>query len=671
MDRIESDVLPAEAVDYLNQIESEPDKNAFMQIEAAKSELHSHVCEWQKKSADWRKASYEGKWQKYQRNTDGVFDPQISAKKEDWQSKVFVGITASHRETIHSHLFKTMAGINPPMEVKSRFNLGEVDQSKNIQAIMLREMDKASWAVVFDTAMHDADTFGSGFVRVSWKTETAIRKLKKPVKEGFTDNLNPMGMVGYAMRAATGKLRDTAYEEAEEEVITYRGLSLKHYSIWDIFPDPKALQIPGSTIACRYKVTYEDIVKGADSGYYLADAPEKLRNIDESEKFAEGEDIVQADRDIADHEAPRTEYGKVLTCYEVFGKFPQKWIHTIMGIPVETPEMLVSGRVIFHQNCLVAVEINDEYDGEAPIYKLDYYPVNGSFYGRGVPEMLEDSQAVINEVVNQRLDNGAMILNKSFGIVEKALVNPKQDLVSKPGMMIRLDGNKIPNGDVRNAIMEFTINDTPLRAGFSEVNEAERWAQERTSANRVTLGTAGLVKDANQTLGGQQMLRESAGEKFAYIGLRMELDFLKKFFHGIWKTIYKNMTPQDIEDSIGPDAVQTFIPITPEEIERDYIYMPLGVFTMENKALRQARLLEIRKEFLGAPWVNDESYFDVVMQNADEDPERFKKDEDQIIQEQGMMLPSPTEEVPPGPMPDTGVIPQTRSQGGAVVKGGR
>jgi hypothetical protein len=655
MDRIESEVLPADAVTYLNEVEQSNDKTNQFQAEAAKSELHSFVCDFQQKSADWRRASYETKWQKYQRNCDGIFDPDISAKKEDWQSRVFVGITASHRETIHSHLFKTMAGINPPLEIKSRFNLGEVDQSKNIQAIMLREMDKASWSVVFDASMHDADTFGSGFIRVSWKSETAVRKLKKPVKEGFNDNLNPMGMVGYAMRAATGKLKDVAYEEAEEEVIVYRGLSLKHYSIWDIFPDPKALQIPGTTIACRYPITYGEIVKGVADGYYLPEAVDKLANFEETEKYPEGEDVVQSAREVSDNYAPKTDYAKKLDCYEIFGKFPEKWIKTIMGEEVTEGERLISGRVIFHKNCLVAVEINDEYDGEPPIYKLDYYPLNNSFYGRGVPEMLLDSQAVINEIVNQRLDNGAMVLNKSFGVLEKALVNPKQDLVSKPGMMIRLDGNKVPNGDIRNAIMEFKIEDTPLRAGFSEVNEAERWAQERTSANRVTLGTAGLVKDANQTLGGQQILRESAGEKFAYIGMRMEIDFLKKFFHGIWKTIYKNMTPQDIEDSIGPDKLNTFIPITPEEIERDYIYMPLGVFTMENKAMRQARLLEIRQAFMGAPWVNDEAYYDVVMQNADEDPERFKKTEDQIMMDQAQMIqPGMEQGMPPG-MPPQGM----------------
>lgn len=659
MDRIESDFLPAEAVDYLNSIEQEPNDNGI-QVEAAKTELHTYVTEWLSKSAEWRKASYEDKWRLYQRNSDGIFDPDISAKKEDWQSRVFVGITASHRENIHSHIFKTMVGVNPPMEVKSRFPLGDLDQSKNIQAIITRELDKSSWGVVMDSVMHDADTYGSGFVRASWKEEKAHRKLKMPIREGFTDNLNPMGIVGFAARAATGKLRTIGYAEQEKEVVIYRGLYLKHYSIWDVFPDPKALEIPGNTIACRYPITYGEIVSGIEDGYFLADSADKLKNIESQEKFAEGEDEMQADREISDDSSPKTEHGKKIEAYEIFGKFPQKWIYTIVGQPIGDAEKLVSGRVIFCKDCVIGVEINDEYDGEPPIYKMDYFHVNNSFYGIGVPAMLTDSQAVINEVVNQRLDNGAMTLNKSFGVIEKALVNPKEDLKSKPGMVIRLDGSRVPNGDVRNAMMEFTINDTPLRAGFSEVNEAERWAQERTSANRVTLGTAGLVKDANQTLGGQELLKESAGEKFSYIGLKIEMDFLKKFFHGVWKVIYKNMTPEDVENSIGPDKMQDFIPITPEEIERDYIYMPLGVFTMENKAVRQARLLSIRKEFIGAPWINDESFFDATMQNADEDPDRYKKTEHQILEEQGAMIggpeapfgaPPPTEMVPPVPMP--------------------
>jgi hypothetical protein len=659
---IKSDIIPQDAVQYLNQLEAEKAAMPTADVEAMKAELHEHVTAFLAKSKSWRKASYEDKWRRYQRNADGIFDPSIAAAKEDWQSKVFVNLTASHRENIHAHLFRTIAGINPPLQMKPRFDLGEIDQSKNIQDIILREMDKANWGLPLDGTMHDADTFGSGFVRLNWKHETAVRKMKRPIKEGFTDNLNPMGLVSYAIRAARGSLRNVAYGEAEEEVTTYRGLDLKDVSIWDVFPDPKALQIKGSTIALRYPVTYGEVVKGAEEGYFLPEAVQKLNGVKDAEVYPEGHKEVQADREVQDSQAPKTDYAQPLDCYELFGMMPQKWAYNILGMPVDNPEKLCSVRIIFHKLCLVGVELNDTYDTEPPLYKLDYFPRKGSFYGIGIPEMLMDPQAVINEVVNQRLDNGAMVLNKSFGIMEKALVNPKQDLVSKPGMMIRLDGNKVPNGDIRNAIMEFSISDTPLRAGFSEVNEAERWAQERTSANRVTLGTAGLVKDANQTLGGQELLRQSAGEKFAYIGLRMEMGFLREFFHGIWKMVYKNITPEDVENSLGPDRAQGFIPVTPEEVERDYVYMPLGVFTMENKALRQSRLLQIRKEFIGAPWVNDEAYYDVIMQNADEDPERFKKKESEILDEQAGMIGQPGMDggmpPPPDAMPGPGGMPK-------------
>jgi hypothetical protein len=305
---------------------------------------------------------------------------------------------------------------------------------------------------------------------------------------------------------------------------------------------------------------------------------------------------------------------------------------------------------MFHDLSILAAEVNGEYDQEPPLQKLDYMPRNGEFYARGIPEMLECPQDVINEVVNQRLDNGAILLNKSFAILEKALINPKQDLRSKPGMMIRLDGKYIPNGDVRNAITELTMNDTPVRAGFSEVNEAERWAQERTSANRVTLGTAGLVKDMNGTLGGQEILKEAAGDKFSYIGLLMELSFLDDFFYQVWKITYANITPQDVLNAIGPKRFETFVLVSPEELQNDYTYMPQGIFRMDNKLRDQMTLSQVRQQFIQAPWLDHEKFFNAQMQLAGYDPDNFKMSETDILSQQaGLIQPQGTPSLPPSP----------------------
>ncbi len=680
--QIESSILNPEAVEYLNNLETNKDQqNIEMQKYAAKQEVLAFVTSWQKQAEDWRKASYEDKWRKYQNNCDGVFDPVVSEKKEDWQSKVHVGITASHRETIHAHLYRTICGVNPPLEIKARFDLGELDQSDNIRDITLREMEKARWQVVFNKVLEDSTTYGSGFCRISYKTEKAIRNIRRPIREQFSDS-SIAGLPGFAYRAATNNLNIVGYQESEEEINTYRGLELKHLSIWDVFVDPKALQVCGNAIAYRFKTTYGEIIDGIRKGYYFAEAADELRGKADTDTYPMGEDSVQADREVQDSETKKTEYGNALKAFELFVKLPQKWANVIMDKEVTDAEELVSCRVIFHECSLLALEPNTSYDGEASIYKMDYMPMNMAFYGRGIPEMLLDSQAVINDVVNQRLDYGAMSLNHSFAVVERALVNAKQDLVNRPGMMIRMDANKMQGGDIRTSITPLQLSDTPVRAGFSEVNEAERWAQERTSANRVTLGTAGLVKDANQTLGGQQMLRESAGEKFSYIGLHMEVSFLQDFFKAIWKEVYKNLTPEDVEDAIGPERAKEFILLAPEEVERDMIYRPLGVFTMENKAMRQNRILQLRQTFLGAPWIDDEKFFDAACQTADEDPERYKKSEEAILQEQAQMIqpgmpgtdltgePMPPEAMPPIPGPTARATPMSPEQIKEAYKSG-
>jgi len=281
--------------------------------------------------------------------------------------------------------------------------------------------------------------------------------------------------------------------------------------------------------------------------------------------------------------------------------------------------------------------------------------------------MVANPQKVVNEVVNQRLDNGATALNKHFAIIEKALVNPKEDLKSKAGMILRLDSKYVPNGNAANAIAQIPINDTPLHAGFTEVNEAERWAQERTSSNRIMMGSVGAGKDGTKTLGEQQMLKEAGGSKFSYIGLMMELAYSQDLFKGIWKTIYPHITPEDVEESIGEERAKSFVLVNPEELSRDYVYKPMGIFTMANKAIATSQIMQLRQTFVGAPWLDDEKIFDIAARSMDQDPDKFKKDEQQILMEQaGQIQPGMEGQMPPvdttgSPMPQQGMPNQEQS----------
>jgi hypothetical protein len=263
---------------------------------------------------------------------------------------------------------------------------------------------------------------------------------------------------------------------------------------------------------------------------------------------------------------------------------------------------------------------------------MDYWHVNGRFYGRGIPEMLINPQSVINEVVNQRLDEGAQSLNKRFAVVEKAFVDPKDITEGGPGIHVRINQKALgPNGDVKQVISE--IGQTPMDrgAGFAEVLEWERQAQERSSANRVTLGTSGLSGDVNKTLGGQELLKQQAGEKFAYIAMVQEFTFQYELFRSYWKLIYANINQEDIVLALGQERAAKFILLPPEEVERDYVFEPQGLFEMENKGIYQARIAALQQQFGMFPWFNHLAAFDQEARSANLDPDSLKFPESEAI----------------------------------------
>jgi hypothetical protein len=224
--------------------------------------------------------------------------------------------------------------------------------------------------------------------------------------------------------------------------------------------------------------------------------------------------------------------------------------------------------------------------------------------------MLRHAQGVVNEVVNQRLDEGNLALNPMIVAIEKAVLNPKDLTEGGPGVVVRLDNNKLgPNGDVKNAVSVFERPDVKRGAGFTEIYEWERIAQERTSANRATLGTSGQVHDANGTLGGQELLLQQAGEKFAYIAMVQEANWLHEVFRKVWKLVYANMEPQDAVEVLGQERAQTFQMMTPEEVEANYSYVPQGIVQQKAKGQALATMQMMYQQFQGAPWIDQLNYF--------------------------------------------------------------
>lgn len=594
------------------QAQAEAARQAEMLASRYKSELLSHCRSWLTMAKSYR-SGFETKWQRYQRLADSQYDPDLKAAKESWQSKIVIPIVASHRERAKAALVRMLLGVNPPLNIRDNLGLPvEVSQSDNIRDMILREMSRSGFGGEFDKVIDEASTFGDGFMRIRHETKSEPRVVRTPVSRLDPNNPEQMALAVRGVQPVTG------IEDSLQTVEIYRGVKCEYIPIWDVFPDPKALDIPGNPLAYRFRVPYGQLVAWSAQGLCYPDALALLEDVATDEKQEEDAES-KADRGIDDMTPERSKYAKKVELYEFWARLPRKWV--LLGAGDGDPEELIPARVIFHQDALIWVEPSRAYDGEPPVFKCPYLKVAGSFYDRGVPEMIGDLNDLINETVSQRVDNVGLVLNRGVAVIEKAVCDP-DDLVSKPGWVLRLNGQYIGQ-DVRQGVLPFDFPDV-TQSSYADVTEAERYCQERTSVNRMTLGTAGQVKDANQTLGGMQMLQQATNDQLAYVGSVIESDFLIPVYRAIWKQLYMNLQPNDVIRELGPQRAAMFKLLSPEDIDRDMTYECQGVFTMENKALQQAKLQAQFQQFQMYPWVNPMAYHDKIARLSNLDPDGLK-----------------------------------------------
>ena len=633
---------PQEPIGVPEEVPTQAPETIIISREDSLKDLLAWSNSFVARSKEWRRSSFESQWARWQRDADGVYDPELARRKEPWQSKVVWPMTASHRDNAQAQLFKTEVGARPPLDVKARKgivdqNIPGADQSENIRDLILREREKAKYETVRNSVLEDKTTFGSGFAQIYFDTKIEDRLIWEEILE----DVLPPDLDGGAsiQRSMSGQLQAVGRRQVIRPQVIYRGVRFRHISIWDVFPDPQALEVEGNPIAIRYRTTYEQILDGAkptpegQPGYVIPEAVEALKTVPSMESTPIDKQAVRDDRNITEGRIERTDHGRIFECYEIQARLPKKWV-LINGEDIDNPEALMPARVRFHESTIISVYPNESYDGEPDIYKDDYMPVAGQFYGRGIPEMLKDPQAVATETVCQRIDAGVISLKQWFAVVEKCVVD-KKDFEIGNGSVLRLKSQDgLTSIDQLFKKIEMGTAD---RSAFIEPQEWERAAQERTSITQTTLGTE---DNTNTTLGAQKIKQGVTGEKIAYIGMLSEFGAQRNYFKAFWKLIYQNYTPEDYVLALGMERAQTVTPMTPEQVESNYQYMPLGIFEMESKSARQAGLANWAQQFGAYPWADIVENAREQARSLDIDPEKLilnEADGMQIMQKAEMM----------------------------------
>jgi len=623
-------------------------------IEQRKQELLSYVQNFYRKSWDWRSTRFHERWNRCDRNFHGIYDPTRAAQKEPWQSTMFIDITFQNVEIICSQIYKTMMAPNPPIQTAAG-PAGDELQARLIQDVIDYQLRKSGFKLAFYDALKESVKYGKGFVKVYWERVEDVRIRRIPMEQspeqvvlGAPEEAL-MGMVPMPQPGITG------FEMQPVQVLLKNNLCAKWVHIRDIFPEPNTTT--WDKVIHRDKITYGTICKEIKAGRFY-DVKDQLHNVEEGERFEQDiQDIKQA-RGYSDVPRELAKFEKRHTVWEMHNAIPRKWIQFDIEDGDDAEELVPAKVLVASGIALLSSDVNAEFDGENPIIPMDYIRT-GETYGKGVPETLFDDQDEINESGNLGIDNMNLIMNKMIAVIETALVNPDQDLVSKPGALIRLKGNV---EDVRKALMPVEFPDLS-RSWFEHRFNIERMVQEKTGVNRVTLGSSGLVKDTNQTLGGMELLKQMSNERSAAYGMVYEDSFMMRLADRIYGLVYQNLTPEDLKPILGdapveiapppfPGAPPITVPrfmafafVPPEELARSYRFKPMGIFTLENKVIKNAQFMDWTKVFQPVVNLPEAAKYSAQLQGND-DAEK-------------MVMPMPM--MPPG-MPGEGGPPQGPGQ---------
>jgi hypothetical protein len=618
--------------------------------ETHKREAAEFVKDFYRKSYDWRNngsGSYHQKWDRWERNYHNIYDPAIRSKKQPWQSTMFIPYSVTNVEVITTSLFKLLFGKRESIRFEPR-EMGDELQAELHSDMLAYEIDMSGFMGEANKMLKEIGIFGSSFFKFYWSKIEEKRKIIEPVRRGF------VGTAKSLMRGQQAHPHDiVGMKQSDKTVTTENNCKVECVHIRDIFLEPNSRKL--DRILHRQKnLTYGELVamskmKNANRQPVIdPDSVSRLRNVKEGDKFEIDCATIQMELGNTDKELARTLYDKKHTVFEYWGPVPRKWVDLSMPetseSEVDAANEMVPGKILVASgDYYLASEENPNPIPIPPFVKIDYIDC-GQTYGKGICQIIEGLQEEGNEMRNVRVDNVTLTMNKVVAVLEKYLRDPNE-LVFSPGGVIRIKGDQVD--DVRKAIFPIDIGTVDI-GGYRETAEIERQIQEATAANRVTIGSAGLKQDTNQTLGGMELLRQAAYDRFAVYAFLIG-EKIRDAALMVMSLSYQNSDPERIKNILGEIPLeilpghfvprwQAYRPLPPHEISKMYDLKIVDIFGMENRTQRAQQLTSyLQLISTVAPSFNPKIGLERLGHYSD-----FKKDEvDSILGELDQQIPTP------------------------------
>lgn len=499
---------------------------------------------------------YEKHWQPKFQKCRKIYDHWIGKPPRrdfDWQNAVHVPMMIEAEQTITPRIFSALMPTEAPLDV---LPFGETPEE---DAIVIKNTISNDFIVsnVQGKALlplTQCSLYGTGYMEAYWNVE---RKWQI----------------------------NNATKERYQAIVANRP-DCRPVNFFEIFPHPAKIEVDDGLPLIRRQFCDAEYLKGlAENPYWKF---EKINDALNSESVVKQSSIVLGTDGKPMDTLKREEY-EMLSYWGGWDVSYKKEKEVVTRKAV--PHWII---VINRSVCIYGVP-NPYNFQHAPIIRFKMFEdAEPSWFGVGMGEIGIPSQERINKMVNQRLDNVDLVLNKQgFYNGNDTMINTKKLQVSKPGLWHK----------VSDTVTSIRWMETPdvTASSYKEEELAKNDFRESTGATVPLMPTD---EGQHRTAMGINLLQGAAGMRFKPVLRRLEIDFIQNLAQMYLSMRQQFMLFKEWIILTSEDGKRQPIEITPEQIQAKIKFIPTGISETLNKEVEIGQLLRFKELSVQDPTVN-------------------------------------------------------------------
>lgn len=554
------------------------------------SSEHAKLLNWcrqARQAAEAARQPFEEVWMK----SFKLYRCYVRRKEGDWRSKVFMPEVF---QTIESILPRMVSQL-PKFLVNPR-GAEDVDGAEIMELLLEWATKNSKLYLELVKVYKSALLYGTGILKTypnmpgcpgywgyGYKAEPQYLTVKNTIDQPVRDPDNPMEL----LRDMNGRVMTepvtTTYEQPNgfkmvpERFVAYDGPVATQVDLLDFWVNPEAKDLDQAQyVIHRSYRPMEEVLDLVEQGIYVW--PDDL---DKEDLFDTSEQEAHLDRlDSIDLGAGKND--------PLRKKLELREYHVYDG--PNSPGRIIT---VANDRAILRVGRNPFTHGQKPFVRFVDY-IQDEFWGMGEVEAIAPLQDLENAIVNQRVDNVRLAMDRGYIVNSSQLKDVKQ-LRRRPGQVIEVIGDGMVPRDI---VEPLDLGDV-TSSSFAEAQATQAMIERTTGVSGFQNGVESPTM--NETATGAAIMSEAGASRFAMKTAINEIDALQRLAYHFGSLLQQFVPQERTLRVLGPDGAREFKALDPLSLQGSFDYDIETASIQQSETVKRDQALNLWREF--APFV--------------------------------------------------------------------